>query len=684
MTSPNIPSDLTMPKNDLLPTTAAAIEQEETIENVTKEKLGYMKLMMKSFIQGALREKDQGNLTRYNELISILSIDPSNPEAPSALKLYVWISVLSQSVSQLDKSCSGLIEAILKVDWAVRTRTFVDAYIDLLENIVSAHAVYVVPVINTLVSGLRFRYNLPPYNCVSRTVIYERNHEAIRSILQLIPTSANSLFVSIVRQTPHHRLSSADQAAFVKNALEIVEYAPVLRRQILSILIDHIAHIQIELDELEEDVDFETYNMDFDDDYQSDNSDNEDEEDDEEDDDDDDIESMYSDDDQENGNVDLKEQMKKIKSMVRKLDAMMVLVFRYFAKCAVQQPAHVKNELYTTLIDIFDRMILKTLKSRYTQFLIFYFCSLDVNAYSDSFVEHLIKNIMDPLRPGVTRISAAAYISSYVARAKFLEPLAIQRIIGTLCAWCEEYVATHDKNLQADVMKHDVFYAVMQAIMYIFCFRWRDLVLEDALDVSLEQEQEEIDVEKNNINIFGQSITTTTTINTNTNTATTNSTSSPSGLNVHIMSAAESGGVVRNWCRGLRNMPYLVMSRLNPLKVCSPAVVKQFAKLAHDTHFMYVYPILEKNKDLLITGVNADNGSSGGKNILQTVQTFFPFDPYKLESSKNFINNIYFEWIAEDDDEDSDEESEDESDGEMSAGLMAMSISPSPIHYMPQ
>ncbi|KAI9029543.1 RNA polymerase I-specific transcription initiation factor RRN3 [Phycomyces nitens] len=501
---------------------------------------------------------------------------------------------------------------------------------------------------------------LPPYACVSRTVIYERNHEAIRSILQLIPTSANSLFVSIVRQTPHHRLSSADQAAYVKNALEVMEYAPVLRKQVLGILIDHIvqidAHIQIELDELEEDVDFDTYNMDFDNNYESDDSEDEDEDDDE-DDEDDDLESIYSDDEQENEKANVKEQTKKIKSMVRKLDAMMVLVFRYFSKCAVKEPVHVRNELYNTLIDIFDRMILKTLKSRYTQFLIFYFCSLDLTAYSDNFVEHLIKNIMDPLRPGVTRISAAAYISSYVARAKFLEPSTIQRIIGILCSWCEEYVAAHDKSMQADVLKHDVFYAVMQAIMYIFCFRWRDLVVEDALEVSLEEE-EYVGAEKKS--------------------------SGSSGLNVHIMSAAESGGVVRNWCRGLRNMPYLVMSRLNPLKVCSPAVVKQFAKLAHDTHFMYVYPILEKNKDLLISGVNADNGSSNGKNILQTVQTFFPFDPYKLESSKSFINNIYFEWIAEDDDEESEDESDEESENEMSAGLMAMSISPSPIHYMPQ
>ncbi|KAI7867022.1 RNA polymerase I-specific transcription initiation factor RRN3 [Spinellus fusiger] len=584
-------------------------------------------------------------------------MDPSHPEAPSTLRLYVWIIVLSQSVSLLDKTCASLVEAALKVDWAVRNRMFVDAYIDLLENLVSAHSIYVVPIVNGLVGGFKFRQRLPAYSVVSRTVVYERNHEAVRSILRLIPTSASSLFVAIVRHTPYHRLSTADQAAYVNSVLEVMDYAPVLQRQILGVLIDHIvqidAHIQVELDELEEEVEFDTYELNFDNDYASDVSDEEEEDDDDEDDDD---ESVYSDDGLDHDNANRKAQLRKIKSMVRKLDAMMVLVFRYFAKCATKSTIQVKNEMYTTLIDIFDRMILKTLKCRYTQFLLFYFCSLDVDAYSDHFIEHLIKHITDPLRPGVTRISAAAYISSYIARGKFLEPRTIQQTVAALCTWCEDYVALHDKQLQADVMKHDVFYAVIQAVMYIFCFRWRDLVLDSALDVSIEEETYED------------------------RTAT-------ASVDIRIMSAAESGGVVRHWCRGLHNMPHLVMSRLNPLKVCSSTVVKQFAKIAHDTHFMYVYPILEKNKDFLMTGVNAESGSStNSNNIFQTVQSFFPFDPYKLESSKSFIDNIYFEWIAEDDedeDEDEEEEDSDEEDDNMSAGFMAMSISPSSSHYMP-
>lgn len=44
--------------SNIIPTLA---ENEETNENVSKEKLSNMRLMMKTFVDGALREKEQVN-----------------------------------------------------------------------------------------------------------------------------------------------------------------------------------------------------------------------------------------------------------------------------------------------------------------------------------------------------------------------------------------------------------------------------------------------------------------------------------------------------------------------------------------------------------------------------------------------------------------------------------------------
>lgn len=83
--------------------------------------------------------------------------DQSQPEAPSPLKFYVWIVVLTQCVSRLGKSASALVEALLRIDWAVQDNAFVDAYIGFLENLVSAHAFYAAPVLNAIVRGFRYR-----------------------------------------------------------------------------------------------------------------------------------------------------------------------------------------------------------------------------------------------------------------------------------------------------------------------------------------------------------------------------------------------------------------------------------------------------------------------------------------------------------------------------------------------
>jgi RNA polymerase I-specific transcription initiation factor RRN3 len=491
--------------------------------------------------------------------------------------------------------------------------------------------------------GLR----VPEGTAVTRSLSYERNQEALQCILQLIPTGANSLFVSLVRFMPHKRFNTAEQAAYIKNILFVSEYVPMLRKQILGLVIDQMvqidAQIQIELDEMDEDVEFDIYDMNFDNDYDSEDSESENE-------DDEDEEGEISDDASVDSQVshvdaDRNDSIHQIKYMVRKLDAMMHLAFQYFAKCAQTATVDVQNEIFYALVDIFDRAVLKTLKSRYTQFLLFYFCSLNVHVYSDYFLEHLVQHITDPLKPNVTRVAAAAYISSYVARAKFLEPSTIQRVILTLSVWCDNYVDQYEASLKnLDCTKHDVFYAVVQATMYIFCFRWRDLVMDNELEIEDDMEEDMFAEEHRHL------------------------TQPESGF---------GNGATRTWCVGLRNLPRLVMSKFNPLKLCAPSVVRQFAKLSRNTHFMYVYPVLEKNREIFVPGL-------GSANLLQTVQTFFPFDPYKLDGSRVYVDSIYFEWIAEDDEDDEDESDEEEEteDEDVSAGMMAMSISPSPTHYL--
>ncbi|KAG5220294.1 RNA polymerase I-specific transcription initiation factor RRN [Salix suchowensis] len=140
-----------------------------------------------------------------------------------------------------------------------------------------------------------------------------------------------------------------------------------------------------------------------------------------------------------------------------------------------------QRTLFHTLLSIFDRTIIKTFKSRYTQFLLFWYSSLDPE-YTDLFQGLLVsKALLEEDLPAVTRSAAASYIGSYISRAKFIDRDGARRVVNVLCDYVKSHLDRHDMLEQANaempsMAHHSVFYAVVQAIFLIFCFRWRDFL----------------------------------------------------------------------------------------------------------------------------------------------------------------------------------------------------------------
>lgn len=151
---------------------------------------------------------------------------------------------------------------------------------------------------------------------------------------------------------------------------------------------------------------------------------------------------------------------------------------------------------FHTLLSIFDRTILRTFKSRYTQFLLFWYTSLDPE-FSDVFQGMLVDcALFQPSAPTVTRAAAASYIGSFVSRATFVDKEGVRRVVGVLCEFLRCHLEAVNSALLlqsrsnsaagtdvlANVAQNSVFYAVAQAVFLIFCFRWRDLMEDEDLD----------------------------------------------------------------------------------------------------------------------------------------------------------------------------------------------------------
>jgi RNA polymerase I-specific transcription initiation factor RRN3 len=104
----------------------------------------------------------------------------------------------------------------------------------------------------------------------------------------------------------------------------------------------------------------------------------------------------------------------------------------------------------------------------------------------------------------------------------------------------------------------------------------------------------------------------------------------------------------------LLDLPRILSSNFNPLRICSKTIVQEFSKIALDLNLMYCYPLLKKDG-----------------NVCKRLDSFFPFDPISLPKSMIFFDNLLQEW---DDESDSDEEEEEGEEGDLVCSLQGVSL----------
>lgn len=118
--------------------------------------------------------------------------------------------------------------------------------------------------------------------------------------------------------------------------------------------------------------------------------------------------------------------------------------------------------------------------------------------------------------PLIIKSSTVSYIGSYMARAEYLDLKEIRNGIHTMVKWALSYCSTktsytkkHSNNRfnpyqtkelratsnagssskQQDCIKvkdHTLFYTTVQSILYLFCFRWKELMMSDNESSSIQ------------------------------------------------------------------------------------------------------------------------------------------------------------------------------------------------------
>ncbi|KAF8605334.1 RNA polymerase I-specific transcription initiation factor RRN3 [Ceratobasidium sp. AG-I] len=636
-----------------------------------KQNDSFRKDMYLVFVKNALKERIRGNSAPFQELVG--QFNPTKlveSGGSSASQLRSWIVALSHVVSSLERAHAPLVEAVLGIPWVTLDDAFALAYTNFVGMLVTARPEYLTSVLARCVQGLTFQASMQALDRgtpesssapLTRRMIYSRVHNLLSHLLGLIPTLPLALQPVITSHFPHKKLSKLAQTTYIRNLLTLSGYCPALSDAILSLIIERAqqidVEIQVELEDLDEEGDQDPgdiFNLDaFDnvvgeeDPLQNGQLEEEGE-----------ILDGFSDISSEDGDLqehDLVEgpaNVAHIQDMVSKLDAVLSLVFEHLAATPCEPlsflfwsstarstppPAtpdrqfEIRSAQLWILIAIFKRTIVKTHKSRYTQFLLFWYSSLHAD-FTDIFLGVLMDRLMDATLPDAARVGAASYVASFISRAKHIDTPNARAVVSVLCNYLRDTVdeveehEAEDPNFTPVVSKYALFYAIAQAIFLIYCFRWREL-----------------------------------------------------GEDPDLL-LIEGDEAPKMWMPELLVIQRAISSALNPLKICATNVVQQFARISNSTGFVYCFSIVESNRRSDIAAAATPAPHSGTRLKIDPRHTklsrdpaldvdlnaFFPFDPYKLPLSHTYVDGVYREWasVALEEDMDSDEEDEESEEGE--------------------
>lgn len=446
------------------------------------------------------------------------------------------------------------------MNWLGRSIDFVQTYTRFLGSLVSAHAEYSTMVIQMLVQHMTLLHHsvgrIPNHADVSKDQIYARVHAAMSYVLELVPFAKESLVAVIVSEYPHKSEKGLAHTTYIENLLKLTSYVPSVEGVTLGVIIEKIIGIDVEIQVDLEDLESE------DGDAITDGAEPHDENDAEDANDTSDL-STYDDDDLLEDIEAPNMTVQIINENIRKLDSVLTIVFEHLDRTFSNLPEFpdkyssysrygLADITFEALLRALDNTILKTYQSRYTQFILFWAAQKHLN-FTDKFLGVIVERALESSRPSTNRMIAASYIGSFTARAATLDRNMVRTLTDMMMSWLNRYLdgkeGTQTGSRDA-VKRFGIFYSMIQALFYVFCFRWRELSGTDD-------------------------------------------------------DSDESASSAATWMPGLqRTFERAIYHRtLNPLKYCNSTIVGQFAKVSHHLDFVFCGTIIEANKRTSQNGV---------------------------------------------------------------------------------
>ncbi|ESP01454.1 hypothetical protein LOTGIDRAFT_212940 [Lottia gigantea] len=518
-------------------------------------------------IREILLNSQKGKTEEYDLLLNRL-IDPATPS--KTLKNY--LRGLTDCMSVISKNTESLITVIMKMDWLNKDEDVIKAYQNLLVNLMSANTNYSHVGLNMLVKQfLPDKNGLPMVDKQLKVdVELRRKHEqqfiyihtALSDTCQLIPLTPVLLMPVLVKLFPFYKVDTYIQSCYIKNLLQITQYIPDMRQEILQLIISKLMKLDVlsprhDLSDIVDSEDEELFEM------------------------------------EEDG-----EKGEEINELVKEkeikhkeadcLDILMEMLLNYIFKTLHPNgifDLESSKKLYWELMNVFEKIILPTYECSHIQFIMFYLVSFKP-ILADGMLDYLWKIVQNPNTPIIFRQSAVSYMSSLLSRALYIPILTVISCLDLMVAWLHCYLDNLSEDKHPDNILHGTFYAVSQAVFYVFCFR--------------------------NTELF----------------------QSKKGY---------------KWAEAL-NFQRIVTCRLNPLRHCLPIVVSTFSSYSRRHQLAFCDTIIQRNNRCMIPVVNSATGLAETNFMLKLASffPFDPFLLPRCGKLINPIYRVYQGEVSDD------------------------------------
>ncbi|XP_052724173.1 uncharacterized protein LOC108347665 isoform X3 [Vigna angularis] len=394
----------------------------------------------------AVKTGDRGS---YDELVSYLHLK-RNLSPDEVAILVTTLKALSGAVSYIDSDHhESLLFAVSKMSlWNYGTEVM-DALLELITSLAATNGKYIDWCLEMLV-----KHFVPPFNIYDsldnenginrKNKVLSRVHAALKEIADLVPLAPLRLCPIVVQNMPSVFSYDREIVPYVENMLKLESGAigETVGSTVLPALVDRLLELDVEIgwDGILQEDTKGIFDMELED-----------------------IIKFVEEDE----NFDSMPQSELLnrknfqdKKVVEKLDNLIVLALLHLESC---QSSGRLGEVFDILLHSFQKTVLNAYKSKFTQFVMFYACALDPEGCGVKFAMVLADMFGSDVNPPITRMSAVAYLASYLSRAKFLSAALVTTIVQSLVDQCYAYCKLRDSGMNPRA--HQVFYSGCQVCL---------------------------------------------------------------------------------------------------------------------------------------------------------------------------------------------------------------------------